>query len=450
MRSADRARRSIVSSFAVLVALTCAACGSDDDADPATTAAATSAVTASAPASAATTPPSSATESTGATETTGATDADGSTSDAAGEPVKVMVIAPTETQVSDIPEVPAGVRAAADGVNERGGIAGRPIEVIYCNDRNDPNEAASCGREAVDEGVAAVVGSYSLAGSARVLPLLEDAQIPYINPVVLGATDTSSPVSFLMTGDVIGNFVACGYQLAEAGATTVKVIRLDLAAAAQAESFVSIGLGSAGLELAGSVPVPPGTTDVNPFVASALADGTDGIVFIDTIQSVQLYLTAMEQAGVDFDEVHVCTIYDALPETSVAELGDLADGVYVTSGFPPRTAGVNPLMDQFLEEMDALGEDVPRNDHALNGWLGIQLLARVGEDLADLDGPTLLAALDEARDLDFEGLIPPYSSEPASAFPGLERVFGSGVYLLRVEGGEHQLVQPDPVDAFNL
>jgi len=442
-------RRRWVPSLVVVAAISVVGCGDDEeDATPVATADQTvAAETSDAPTADTSAPAAASTSDSSTGSTTATSDSPTAPSDAA---VKVMVIAPTETQVSDIPEAPAGVQAAGDAINARGGIGGRAVEVIYCNDRNDPNEAAACGRQAVEEEVAAVVGSYSLAGSARVLPLLEEAQIPYINPVVLGATDTSSPVSFLMTGDVIGNFVGCGYQLGQAGATTVKVIRLDVAAAAQAESFVQIGLGASGLELAGAVPVPPGTTDVNPFVASALSDGTDGLVLIDTIQSVQLYLNAMQQSGVDLEDVAVCTIYDALPETSVDDLGDAAEGVYVTSAFPPRERGVNPLMDQFLEEMDALGDEVPLNDHALNSWLGMQLLARVGEDLPTLDGPSLLSALNEVRELDFEGLIPAYSAEPASQFPGLERVFGSGVYLLRVEDGAHGLVQPDPIDAFNL
>lgn len=367
-----------------------------------------------------------------------------------GDPVKVMTIAPTETQVSDIPEVPAAVRAAAEGLNQRGGIGGRPVEVVYCNDRNDPNEAGSCARQAVEEGVVAVVGAYSLAGSARVIPALEDAEIPYINPVVLGPDDTSSPVSFLMTGDVIANFVGCGHALAEAGATNVKVMRLDVAAAEQSEAFVEMGLASGGLELAGAVPVPPGTTDVTPFVASALEDDTDGIVIIDTIQAVQQYLTSMQQSGVDFDDVKVCTIYDALPETAVEDLGDAAEGVYVTSGFPTRSADGDSLMARFLEDMDAQGDDVPRNDHAINAWLGMELLARVAEDASTIDGPTLLAALGEVSDMEFEGLIPSYSSTPVTDTPGLERVFGSGVYLMRVTDGEHELLEPEPVDVFNL
>lgn len=432
-------RHRVLTSMVLVASMVGAACGGDDDASPATTSA-----------SAATESSAAATTATGEATTTVPEGSSPSAPTGSDETVKVMVIAPTDTQVSDIPEVPASVRAAADGVNARGGIGGRQLEVIYCNDRNDPNEAESCGRQAVDEGVAAVVGAYSLGGSARVIPLLEEAQIPYINPVVLGATDTSSPVSFLMTGDVIANFVGCGYQLADAGSTKVKVVRLDVAAAAQSEAFVSMGLAARGLELAGAVPVPPGTTDVNPFIASALADGTDGLIFIDTIQSVQLYLAALEQAGTDLDEVRVCTIYDALPETSVSELGGTADGVYVTSGFPPRSPGLNPLMDQFLEEMDAFGEDVPRNDHALNGWLGIQLLARVAADLPEVTGPAVLAALEAVEDMDFDGLLPAITAEPASAIPGLERVFGSSVYLLQIRGGDYELVQPEPIDAFNL
>ena len=74
------------------------------------------------------------------------------------DPIKVMVITPEDNDILIIPEARIGVQAAAERINSEGGVQGHPIEVLTCNDQNDPNTAASCAREAVDAGVVAVVG----------------------------------------------------------------------------------------------------------------------------------------------------------------------------------------------------------------------------------------------------------------------------------------------------
>ncbi len=43
-------------------------------------------------------------------------------------------------------------------INDNGGINGRPLEVTNCDTKGDPNEAANCGRQAVEEGMVDVPG----------------------------------------------------------------------------------------------------------------------------------------------------------------------------------------------------------------------------------------------------------------------------------------------------
>src|SRR5271169_631849 len=65
-----------------------------------------------------------------------------------GTPVKVMVIAPTQNQVANYPDFPAAATVAAKLINSTGGIGAnhRPVQVTYCNDMFNPNNAATCAR----------------------------------------------------------------------------------------------------------------------------------------------------------------------------------------------------------------------------------------------------------------------------------------------------------------
>ncbi|THJ65191.1 ABC transporter substrate-binding protein, partial [Candidatus Frankia alpina] len=113
---------------------------------------------------------------------------------AKGSPVKLMIIAPTGTAGTNYPEMVAATRAAVRGVNARGGIGGRPVELVHCNERNDATAAKKCAQQAVDSGVLAVVSEVSGAGG--IMPILQNAGIPSIGSADISAdgSELSSPV----------------------------------------------------------------------------------------------------------------------------------------------------------------------------------------------------------------------------------------------------------------
>jgi len=69
-----------------------------------------------------------------------------------------MVIAADGTTQYNAPELWAAAKAFAAEQNAQGGIKGHPIQVLACNDKNQPNEATKCARQAISEKVAAMVG----------------------------------------------------------------------------------------------------------------------------------------------------------------------------------------------------------------------------------------------------------------------------------------------------
>ena len=86
----------------------------------------------------------------GGTETT---TAGGSAAAPTGEPIKVMRGA-GQHQLPPYPNIPGAAKVYAQYINDKGGIAGHPLEVITCDDKGDANEAANCARQAVDQKVA--------------------------------------------------------------------------------------------------------------------------------------------------------------------------------------------------------------------------------------------------------------------------------------------------------
>lgn len=78
-----------------------------------------------------------------------------------------------------------GVKLMVDEYNKKGGILGKKIKVVSCDDEGIAQKAAICARKLVNEGVLAVIGSYTSGAT-------EAAQTTYYRSKVLQTSDGTS------------------------------------------------------------------------------------------------------------------------------------------------------------------------------------------------------------------------------------------------------------------
>ncbi|MEJ5365650.1 MAG: ABC transporter substrate-binding protein [Desulfosoma sp.] len=80
-----------------------------------------------------------------------------------------------------------GARLAVEAINERGGIAGRRLELIVQNDEGSADGAKRALRSLARQEVVAVVGHMLSTQCLEVLPLLQELNLPLISPVASSA-----------------------------------------------------------------------------------------------------------------------------------------------------------------------------------------------------------------------------------------------------------------------
>ncbi|MBW2047490.1 MAG: ABC transporter substrate-binding protein [Deltaproteobacteria bacterium] len=99
------------------------------------------------------------------------------------EPVKVGFAGVLTGRLSDLGRSGRnGVILAVEEVNRRGGINGRPVELIVKDDKQDPEEALRADRELIDEGVVAIIGHVTSAMSMAAVPLMNKEKVLMISP----------------------------------------------------------------------------------------------------------------------------------------------------------------------------------------------------------------------------------------------------------------------------
>lgn len=102
---------------------------------------------------------------------------------AMAETLKVGVQAPiTGSYANEGQGIENGVKLLAEQINAKGGVMGRQIEVIVCDDQGTAMAAAICAKDLVNKGVKMVIGSYTSTCA-------EAAQKTYFDARVLQTSD---------------------------------------------------------------------------------------------------------------------------------------------------------------------------------------------------------------------------------------------------------------------
>ncbi len=97
---------------------------------------------------------------------------------AASSPIKIGVQAPiTGEYAAEGQGIQNGVKLLADRQNAEGGLLGRKIQVTVCDDEGKAAQAAICARKLVNEGVIAVIGTYTSGAALAAAPIYSAAKV---------------------------------------------------------------------------------------------------------------------------------------------------------------------------------------------------------------------------------------------------------------------------------
>ncbi|MBL0686769.1 MAG: branched-chain amino acid ABC transporter substrate-binding protein [Sulfurospirillum sp.] len=108
------------------------------------------------------------------------------TAGSAVDVIKIGVQAPiTGKYANEGQSIDNGVRLVIDQINADGGLLGKQLEVVTCDDEGKAQKAAICARKLVNEKVLAVIGSYTSGAT-------EAAQTTYYRNKTLQTSDGTS------------------------------------------------------------------------------------------------------------------------------------------------------------------------------------------------------------------------------------------------------------------
>ncbi|MFB2595708.1 ABC transporter substrate-binding protein [Paracoccus sp. p4-l81] len=85
------------------------------------------------------------------------------------------------------------LRMMVDQINAAGGVNGEPVKLVVYDDAGDPNKARTFATRLIeDDGAIAVIGGTTTGTTMAMIPVFEDAEVPFIS--LAGAVDIIDPV----------------------------------------------------------------------------------------------------------------------------------------------------------------------------------------------------------------------------------------------------------------
>ena len=346
-----------------------------------------------------------------------------------GDPVTVMTISTYDTDTLNAKAVLDIAQGAVVQINNAGGLGGHELKLITCNDSNDPNKAADCARQAVDEGVAALVGGFTPNGDA-VMPILEAAGIPWFAPPGISAAELSSEDSFPITSGVLG-LAGLGQMAAEDGCDKVASVNYDLPSAGAISQLVDLALTNQGHDPSTLIKVPPTTTDF-----SSLAQDVseyDCAVVGTPPQALLGIAAAGAQLGM---ETKFYVVPGGLTDTVAENGGEAVEGSKTLSNFPSAD---DPIWDEGKKYVGDLADEENGGWSALyfsNTWVGFRTFLSLIKNNKDFSAEGIKATLDATTQVDTDGFTPPFSFAEDFPAPGLNRVFNYSELVFEIKDGK--------------
>jgi ABC-type branched-subunit amino acid transport system substrate-binding protein len=371
----------------------------------------------------------------------------GVTGGSGGDPITVMTWAPWDTSATNKPGMPAMATAYAKWINKHGGINGRKLKVLTCNDHNTNVSAAKCAREAVAKNVVAVVGSYSEFSDSFFAPL-EGAGIPNIGGYGVTTEEFTRALSYPVNGGQPALLAGLGKELAPT-CGPVTLVRPDSIAGDDLPPLLNAGLAAGGHAAATDQLAADDATEYSSQSTRALesatsGSGKEGCVVPSLGDRTDTFMDSFRRDRQDYPAVHAATVLGSVDQTEINSTGGQSgpyEGSYITGWYPVASDARWDPMKKAVNEV-AFGDNRidPADAGVQTTWIAYTAFKAVVNSLGsgDITSDTVRRALDDGVKVNTGDLTPTLqwsSRDDNLASVGLSRLVNASVTLQVVRKG---------------
>lgn len=351
-----------------------------------------------------------------------------------GDPIKLMTVTTLNANGPTYENIAITAELAAEYINDQGGINGRPVEVIVCDEQFDPAIAATCARDAVAEGVVSVVGSFTYFAES-IVPVIAESDITWFGACCpISPSELTSPHSFN-----IGNqpMYAVGEvkRAVEDGCEAINAVIVE-GADAIFRGPMENAMTAYGKEFGDVIITPTIAQDYSAEVARATTDA-DCMVVVMSETPFLTWNTALQQSGSDIKQYGNQGNLNAISAKGAEQVtdGNIISGMYPDISTEPwdeyRMMLEKNNVDQVANDFNSLG--------GMGTWAAYMGFYQIASGIeGDLTASSFFEAASNTSSLDLGGMVPvlDFTTEWTDGLPGYARLFNRSVVYSQLSNGQ--------------
>ena len=328
-------------------------------------------------------------------------------------------------------DIKQGAEAALAQINARGGIHGRMVQLQILDDGYVPQRTTENVQQMISQGSAfALMSCVGTPNNAGILPMIEDAGIPYVAPFT-GASSLRKGARnvFHVRASYTDEVRRLVQRLPGMGLKDIGVVYLDNAYGREMLEDSTRFLAEQGLKPLVQVALATDGKNLSDVLAkvgqarpAAVLLATAGAVSVELVRGLKTNNPGVLMAGLSV----------TLTSEGLKQLGDAGSGLALTMVMPDPTRAKTALVRDYQAAMRARGIQ-EFNLGTLESYTNTRVLAE-GLERAGAD-PTrskLRTALAGIRNLDLGGLVIDYSGQApyvGSRFVDMGVLNGAGRFV---------------------
>jgi len=312
-----------------------------------------------------------------------------------------------------------GVEGAVADVNRRGGILGRPLELLKADAASDPQKAATEATRLIDEGAVVLLGPDGAQMTLPIVPIANQRGVPLVS--------ASAGFFSRVPAEQLRWVFSVGPDFATKGLPTfvnywqqrkfkrIAVLSNQTPVFELVNGFLGKAAPAAGLEVVGAESFPAGQPDVSPLVAKLAGRHPDVLLLphvgADAATAIRNFRSVAPQG------VELTTNAAAANRRFIDLVGEPAMEGVVLNGWKAMVLDQLPAGDPILAEieryrqgMESLGGPWDPASSAIVGWDGLLVVARALEQSRTAERAAVRDALEG---VDFQGAMTRWRFSPA-------------------------------------
>src|SRR5438552_14599707 len=246
------------------------------------------------------------------------------------EPIKVGVIQPLSGPVAASGNyVRMGAEIARDWINARGGVLGRPINLLIEDNKSDPKEAATAAEQLiVRDKVPVIMGAWGSSMTLAAMPKLEEYGVPMVVETSSASTVTKRGNPWVFRISPPSEMEALGLEkyLKDLGIKKADFLAVNTDWGRGAVSAFGDLLKRSGASVGVAEYMEQAATDMNAQITKIKADNADTLFVTTSVEQITLILRqAQDQRRT---RKIVTTGGSATPSQLIKQAGASAEGTY--------------------------------------------------------------------------------------------------------------------------